>query len=79
MKLRGKPIRLTKVERQTYGRDTLSRKPCAKFDSAQIPEEKQSVCVRCGWMRKRHGQCQCARGVTTENACIDRLRNTGRH
>jgi hypothetical protein len=49
-------MRLTRIERQTYGRDTLSRKICAKFDSAQIPEEKHSVCFNCGWMRKRHGK-----------------------
>lgn len=54
MKLHDKPIRLGKIERQTYSRETLARPPCKEFESARIPEEKHSVCYNCGWLRKRH-------------------------
>lgn len=47
-------MRLTKIERQTYSRETLKRGPCAKFESAQLPEQGDSVCINCGWLRKRH-------------------------
>lgn len=72
-------MRLTKIERQTYSRETLEREPCAEFESAQIPQQSNSVCVNCGYFRSRHGLCQCARGVTTPEGCIDRLRDTGKH
>jgi hypothetical protein len=29
-------------------------KPCDKFESCQIPEEKTSVCFNCGFLRKEH-------------------------